>query len=76
MAMRISFAGANTGAGTRGRVRKWGWCWECGDSLGVKLRGRTMGNLGRRVGVGIGMSIQRRGLLTDSYSVGPTEVMD
>ncbi|KAF7862745.1 hypothetical protein EAF04_007617 [Stromatinia cepivora] len=81
MAARISIAGAKTGTGAKAGM----WRWRHGDSLRIRLRGEMVRSLGSGVGIGIGIGmrigvgvgavsrIQRRGLLTESYSVGPTE---
>ncbi|ESZ98369.1 hypothetical protein SBOR_1247 [Sclerotinia borealis F-4128] len=88
MALRISLVGVvkrgtgtgtktRTGTGARFEMRGWGF----GESLRLRsrlrLRGEVARNLGRGdrggSGVGFGVGIQRRGLLTESCSIGPTE---
>lgn len=83
MATRICIAGAKTGTEARAGMRGW----RCGDGLGVRLRSEMARSLGSGVrvgnamrirvglGFGLGMRFQRRGLLTESYSAGPSEVI-
>ncbi|KAI9649376.1 hypothetical protein NHQ30_001951 [Ciborinia camelliae] len=74
MAARICFAGAKAGTGAtaraRARVGMWGSVFA--SSLKSEIIARSFGR-GVAVGVRVGVRIQSRGLLTESYSVGPTE---
>ncbi|KAM0131050.1 hypothetical protein ACHAO1_007555 [Botrytis cinerea] len=85
MATRICVAGAKTGTAARAGMRGW----RCGDGLGVRLGVRLRSEMARSLGSGVrvgstmrirvglgsgfGMRFQRRGLLTESYSAGPSE---
>ncbi|TGO74210.1 hypothetical protein BELL_0299g00010 [Botrytis elliptica] len=79
MASRLCIAGAKAGTEARAGMRGW----RRGDGLGIKLRSEMARSLGgrvragstmrSRVGFGLGMRFQRRGLLTESYSAGPNE---
>ena len=87
MATRICVAGAKTGTAARAGMRGW----RCGDGLGVRLGVRLRSEMARSLGSGVrvgstmrirvglgsgfGMRFQRRGLLTESYSAGPSEVI-
>lgn len=83
MASRLCIAVAKTGTDARVGMRGW----RRGESLGIKLRSEMARTLGSGVragstmrsgigfGFGFGMRFQRRGLLTESCSAGPNEVI-
>lgn len=83
MALRMSFAdtgtvirtvtGTVTGTVTRARVQGW----TCGSIRGlrVKLKGEIARSWKNGMGIRAGSWTQRRGILSESYSIGSTKVI-